>query len=154
MHRKTVDRWHQSQKFPEAVLICARLLLDRDLGAICPLWEGWTLQDDALYSPENEAATWGQIRSIRLRLQLIETLQRSLEIAEDTEYELRLEIHDLNTQVTDPIQHRISQLRRELAALETLKPTPNPVPNKPVKAGKAAVGTPRKMNSVHVKAKS
>lgn len=75
---RTVRRWIAAGKAPYAVIVAYRILRNGDLGAISPVWKGWHIIRDQLWSPENCPFRPGEIQAISITDQLVQELKRQL----------------------------------------------------------------------------
>lgn len=62
-HVTTARRWLRKRQVPRAIAAALMVLRFGDLGAICPDWEGWSLREGVLWSPEGEHFSPGRVRA-------------------------------------------------------------------------------------------
>lgn len=62
-HVTTARRWLRRGSAPRAVLMALAVLRFGDLGAVSSAWDGWTLRDGILWSPEGSGFEPAQVRS-------------------------------------------------------------------------------------------
>lgn len=73
----TARRWKRGDIIPSAGIL---LVLEGDLGAFDPTWEGWVLRRGLLCSPENWTATPGDIRAMQLKEAQVNALRREKDL--------------------------------------------------------------------------
>lgn len=74
----TARKWKKRGAVPPRYARLIALAFGADLGAITLTWSAWSLRDGRLTSPEGDAYSPGEVRSIGLRLQQLAELERQL----------------------------------------------------------------------------
>ena len=81
--QRTVHNWESGAcRVPFAAYRLMRILAGRDLGRICPTWDGWTLQPGKLISPEGrefKAGDMGWLSLLIQRARLFGELHRKMQ---------------------------------------------------------------------------
>src|SRR6266404_800970 len=78
VHPDTARRWKRTGCVPAPALALIGALHSHDLGAIAPAWQGWTLRDGDLVSPEGDRFTPGMVRAGQYHRQRAADLERAL----------------------------------------------------------------------------
>lgn len=79
-HIDTARRWKRRGVLPPKAAQLIAIKLHGDLGAIAKHWQGFTLRQGKLWTPEGSSVTTGEIRAIPYRTQELEELRRALRI--------------------------------------------------------------------------
>jgi hypothetical protein len=80
-HVTTARRWLRSRQVPRAVAAALMVLRFGDLGAISPDWEGWSLREGVLWSPEGDGFSPPQVRAAPLYERAAEEYRAQLQAA-------------------------------------------------------------------------
>ena len=64
VHITTARRWKRGEDPPFTAIRWIELMSTRNLGLVDPAWDGWTLRDGALISPEQVSVSTGEIRAL------------------------------------------------------------------------------------------
>lgn len=72
---RTTRRWIADGLAPRFVVRCLEIMCSGALGLICAQWEGWSLRDGKLQSPEGAEFTPNEVRTIPLRFQQLAALE-------------------------------------------------------------------------------
>jgi signal transduction histidine kinase len=80
---RSARRWIREGLAPRLIVWCLRIMFDAPLGELSREWDGWSLRDGKLHSPEGTAFTPHEIRALPLRLQQLSALERAIERIRD-----------------------------------------------------------------------
>lgn len=73
----TARRWKRGDIIPSAGIL---LVLDGDLGAFDPAWDGWVIRGGKLCSPENWICAPGEIRALQLKEAQVSALRQEVDL--------------------------------------------------------------------------
>lgn len=82
-HASTVRRWKRG-RLPRVIERCLALLQLGELGSLSPIWSGWRIRGELLYSPEGDRFTPGDVRASRVDREQVRELRRQLTAATET----------------------------------------------------------------------
>lgn len=116
---RTARRWKREGLAPRWVIRLLNVLLRGELAEISPAWDGWTLREGKLYSPEGSAFTPNEIRALPLRLQEMREHERAAKRA------IEPPPPDL-----EPVRRLLRSLETELSRLDSAPPCEPPYERK------------------------